>query len=245
MSLHHVLSYLGLSEKQAQIYLTLLKLGTASVSQIATHAKIKRPTVYVVLETLRKRQLVSRSSSGPDRLFSAVKPDQLKQLFESRLTEFQDALPALHHLVAEQVGRPQIQVFEGSAGLIASWKEYMHHPGEILYISDVDTLLDQFSSYLEDIILEFRRTRHPYRELIGNTRVSRRYARISAQDSAFRQIRLLDGPVTGEIVVYGDTVNTTSFQENNLFVVSIKNAQIAQTYRATFEQAWKSAKKVR
>ena len=46
----------GLSENEAKVYLTMLELGPSSVLEIASEARVNRPTAYV--------QLVSRKKDG-------------------------------------------------------------------------------------------------------------------------------------------------------------------------------------
>ncbi len=58
MSLDRELSALGLSQKEATVYVALLELGTASVQAIARRADLVRPTTYVILEALTKKGLV-------------------------------------------------------------------------------------------------------------------------------------------------------------------------------------------
>ena len=53
------LQELGLSEKEARVYLALFELGPSVVSGLAKKAGINRSTTYVILETLAKRGLVS------------------------------------------------------------------------------------------------------------------------------------------------------------------------------------------
>ena len=55
MELIEVLNKTGLHEKEAKVYLALLELGTADVSDIAAKAGVKRPTSYLVLDELKER----------------------------------------------------------------------------------------------------------------------------------------------------------------------------------------------
>ena len=50
---------LGLSEKEASVYLASLELGASSVQKISQQAKINRATTYVIIESLSKKGLMS------------------------------------------------------------------------------------------------------------------------------------------------------------------------------------------
>jgi predicted transcriptional regulator len=59
MEIVDVLKTAGLDEKEAQVYLGLLELGTASVQLIASKAGLKRPTTYLILDSLQAKGMVS------------------------------------------------------------------------------------------------------------------------------------------------------------------------------------------
>ena len=58
------LEEIGLSEKEAKIYLALLQVDSALISDLAEKTKINRTTVYPVLESLAKKGLVSELQEG-------------------------------------------------------------------------------------------------------------------------------------------------------------------------------------
>ena len=52
------LSHIGLSEKEVHVYVALAELESGTAYQIALACDVKKPTVYVILEDLRKKGLV-------------------------------------------------------------------------------------------------------------------------------------------------------------------------------------------
>ena len=67
-NLENEIKKLGLSDKEAKVYLTVLELGQAPVAEISVHSGVVRVTVYVILEELKKKGLVStfEKESNPD-----------------------------------------------------------------------------------------------------------------------------------------------------------------------------------
>ena len=55
MSIREKMEELGISKKASKIYLTLLKMGSGTVMEIAYKADINRCTAYDLLETLSKK----------------------------------------------------------------------------------------------------------------------------------------------------------------------------------------------
>lgn len=244
MELIQSLTQFGLSDKEARIYRALLPLGTANVTEIATRADVKRPTAYVVLSELHQRSLVSEVKSGKEKLYTAVQPNELRLQLAARLTAFDAALPKLTKLVTSQVGRPQVKVLEGKQKMIDAWYRSIKSPDELLFLSNIDALVTEFDQFLPEILSVLRQYQHPFRELVGATRLGRKHARTTQKDLPFGEVRLLAAPLSSDIVVSGETVLISSFAANNFYVVSIENPLIAASYRTLFEQLWKHAKQV-
>ena len=77
MIIHETLAELGISDRQTDIYLTLLKLGPSSIRDIATSAGLNRGTAYEELKRLRKMSLVTYFPQGKRRFFCAEPPEVL------------------------------------------------------------------------------------------------------------------------------------------------------------------------
>ena len=65
---------LGLSTRQVDVYLALLKLGPASIRAIGAEANINRGTTWETCKTLQQLGLVSYFPQGKRRFFCAEPP---------------------------------------------------------------------------------------------------------------------------------------------------------------------------
>ena len=92
------LQKIGLSPKESKIYLSLLSFGSASVSDIADSAGIKRPTAYLILDELRKKGLVLKIPHAKKIIFQAKQPDELYEQATNNLNDFEKALPKLRSI---------------------------------------------------------------------------------------------------------------------------------------------------
>lgn len=108
----------GLSARQAQIYVTLLRLGSAGPAEIARQAEVKRPTAYEALEDLCARGLATRSVVGRSRSYAAAPPARLLDEAAERQRRLKDMLPDLQSLVtAASAARPRLIYREGVEGI--------------------------------------------------------------------------------------------------------------------------------
>jgi sugar-specific transcriptional regulator TrmB len=92
------LKHLGLTDKESRVYIALLRFTQATVGEIADEAQIKRPTVYVVLDELRKKGLVLKIPHAKKALFQAKTPDELYEQTVSNTNKLSKILPKLRSL---------------------------------------------------------------------------------------------------------------------------------------------------
>lgn len=53
--MRHILKQLNFSEKEIDVYLAALKLGSAPISQLAKSSGVKRPNAYFILEKMKEK----------------------------------------------------------------------------------------------------------------------------------------------------------------------------------------------
>ena len=95
MIIHEALQKLDFSERETDIYLALLKLGPASIRDIASQSGINRGTTYELLKGLHKRGSVSYFPRGKRRFFCAERPEHLLQLAKEKQNHLDDAIEIL------------------------------------------------------------------------------------------------------------------------------------------------------
>lgn len=54
----------GLNTKEATTYLSILELGEASMGQLVKKSKLKRTTLYDLVESLKEKGLISTAKQG-------------------------------------------------------------------------------------------------------------------------------------------------------------------------------------
>lgn len=124
MIIHETLAELGLTTRETDVYLALLKLGPASIRDIADAAGINRGTTYELLKQLRDKSLVSYFPRGKRRFFCAEPPELLMKLAEDRSEQLarattvleRDIVPDLRVLAPDSV-TTNVHHYEGDDGI--------------------------------------------------------------------------------------------------------------------------------
>lgn len=250
------LKKIGLTDKEAYVYLACLQLGPAPVQLIARKAKVVRATTYVVLEALAKMGLVTQYSQEKKTLFAAEPPRQLLRVLEKqeetvrekeRLLE--SILPELQVLLRSGGERPSVRYYDGKEGLRAIRQEIIMYskPGSLIFnLTPADHLSAQFPEdhhvYYKQRVAKRVRSR-----TIFTTRSPEFKKRLLSPDFARFSERIYVAPehfpVHSGMTIFEDRVALGSYSGHSGGVI-IENRSMADMMRAFFEFAWVGAKQV-
>lgn len=236
--LEKYLQEIGLNEKEAAVYLALLQVDSASVADIAEKTEIKRPTVYVVLETLSKKGLVSEVEIGNKTHFASESPERLetfverqKIVLEEHAKRLHDIIPQLKSVEREGGERPIVKYFEGKEGIISSAEELFTAQDKS------DTTHIVYSKDLIDALFtQEERTRYKKMRLGKNIKSKALYTYTQGEipsDSTGERTRLDEKkyPITCDINIYEDRVRINTLGES-LSGIFIKSKDVADTLRS-------------
>lgn len=242
--LHH-LKNLGLSDKEARVYLAMLELGPAPMLEIAAKAGVNRPTAYVQIESLKKRGLVSTQTKGNRHLFVAESPDQLETLLEreqkvleQKTAELAKVLPELQTLFNLTDEKPHVRFFEGKEGLLKIQREFLKaSEGLILGITAVDDVLrvfpDQLRSYTPERLQRKIRSRVIYTSQRGDF--------LKEEDQRMLRETKFVPPgkfsFTADITIFDEKVAIMSLR-GKLSGIIIVHREIADSFRGLFNLTW-------
>ena len=242
MELKDSLKNLGLTDKEALVYLALLQLGRASAHSIADKSGLKRPTTYVILEELMKKGLVARVPREKKQLYVPKSPEEVIGLAEEKLFLAKKALPELLAL-AKSGKKSDVKVtyYEGEKQVTDAYFGLLAKPDATIegWISDAP-----HKQRREFWYSEFRTKRLAQnirnRLIVPNTPMMQEYAADDA--SSLKETRIERNPafvIACEINMYdGNKVVMTSWEET--VGVVIESRRIHDTLKAIFETHWKS-----
>lgn len=125
MPIINILKQLGFSEKEIQVYLSLLNLGPSSVREIAQKAQVNRGTTYDILKSLMKRGLVSYYHQDKHQYFLAEDPDKIKNVLDDKINELTQSKSEILKIIPElksiynkaEAEKPVVKYYEGKKGV--------------------------------------------------------------------------------------------------------------------------------
>jgi len=242
----NTLNKIGLSNKQANVYLALLELGEAKITDIAKQANLKRPTVYLIIGELELLGLTSKIIKGKQKIYSAIHPKRISELLEFRKNQFQELLPDLLATYGLANRQPKIQMLEGPEGVKQAYREALNMLPkkniEQLWISNASSFSERFS----DIISEYIRTLNNFpkskiREILfGKKPFSQYFGETKIKQRPNHKIKYINdknfGGETDQLITENRIV-FFSFSPRP-FALIIESEELAKTQKCLFENIW-------
>ena len=249
----NVLEELGLSDKEAKVYLTLLELGASPVQKIGHKAGVNRATTYVCLEALLKLGLVSTVKRGVKSFYTPEDPEQLKSLVAKQQKELESKSDELNKVIEdlkksyEYAGdRPVVRFYEGKEGIRIVDDNFLKGCKSKKAFSFIP--LDDVLAFENEKQYQKKQTDERVRKKIQLKTIytySKGPHPTSKSSKEYREALMVPGdkfPISSEIIIYDDKISMVSYK-NKVVGVIIENKDFAETLKSIFKLSWESAKK--
>ncbi|EKE12103.1 MAG: Transcriptional regulator, TrmB [uncultured bacterium] len=240
------LEKLGLSKKEARLYLISLETGPATVAKLAQKSGLKRGTIYEFLGEMVEKGLLEVSISGKRKLYSGTEPKKLQKIIDRQKDILESLLPDLSLLTSTGPNKPKIKFYEGKEGILKAYYEILDLPdgSEVIGFATLGEIYKIFTRSDVDKYVKKRAAKRIKEKLIMPTD---EYSESHSQDNKkeWRETLLIPRSkffITNEINVYQNKVAIVSLGEEKVAVI-IESQQIADTQRAIFNLIWNNLRK--
>ena len=241
------LENMGLSEKEARVYLAALELGHATAEKLAEYAGVNRSTTYVQLESLMAKGLMSTHDRGKKTYFAPETPDLLRQLIYKQKnavnakeeTLFQ-ILPELLEKFESAGERPLVRFFPGKHGILTAREEVLRMKEKELHvILSSDEITRTFSEKERDHFTTKRIGLGIHSKAIyTNEGFFRKAPPNPMSDRRF----IRDLPLTIDIRIF-DNKTAIFSMIGNPFALVIESTQMTASMHTIFHFLWDRAEK--
>ncbi len=243
--LQRELEQLGFSERQACVYVSLLRFGKTGAMQLSLATGIPRASCYDALQQLVKQGLVLTFEDDGQQTFVCEPPERILSLLRLQAEELklrheraQDFVPRLSALAANGQDKPRVRVVTDMEEMNQIHVDYANMPEPIIQVVGYDAFVQlQSQSALGERRARLQKQSSQGRAiLITNQKVD------PPPGSGF-DIRLIPSDMInlkGEMTVCGNHVLLFSFSPS-LHAIEIVSPSIAETCRQTLEMAWQRA----
>ncbi|MFA5776943.1 MAG: helix-turn-helix domain-containing protein [Parcubacteria group bacterium] len=235
----------GLNETEAKIYLAALELGQTSVSRIARKSGIKRTTIYLSLENLMQRGIMSAIKVSGRTEYYAEDPRNLERIMEERKQRISQLVPELLAFTNLIDKKPEVRYFDGEEGIKEAIKDNLRYPGQEICMMYSEAYSNDFDEkFFSDYCVPERiKNKIPVRAILPENEEMREMAKTN--EKSLRQTRFIPQNLFNiqiEIAIYGNnTVSIISFKEK--FALIIVSPIIYSSLKSIFETMWETSAK--
>lgn len=226
-----ILKEFGLEPKEVDIYLAVLRLGKATISDIARESKVKRTTIYEYADKLTKENLFHKTAKGRQVFYVAENPAKLAKILERKHKKLVSIMPELQQIYASSTHKPRMRYYEGIEGLRTIYLE-MTSTSQVIYsIFSTEKFLSLFAQgNMETFLNNLYEHGGEIKDLVERNDAAKKYA----SSDVYKKIgkakilpNYFDVPV--DLMVSGDKVSMISYV--NRVGVIIENPEIAELQR--------------
>ena len=239
---------LGLSKKEADVYLAILELGGSYVSLIAKKAGINRVACYHTLGSLVRMGVVSSYTQNNLKYFSVESPQILVAKQKERYKKAENILPELLSITNALAYKPKIQYYEGIEGAKNIFEDTLNATDEIVGYTNLAKLPDVLTEeYLKDYAVLKTEKKIKTRMISPKFDEAIKYlGKIYPEEFDRNLIEILfvnpkQFMFEYEINIYGNKVSLVSLNPDELFGMIIESPTYANTQKAIFNLAWLGA----
>lgn len=229
------LKEIGLSDSEAKIYLALLKLGEATVSEISQSSGLHRTNIYDSLEKLKEKGLVSYLSRENRQFLRATDPENLITYLKEREESAKEIIPELKEMQSRISEKITVEILKGKEGMKAALKDILQKKEEVIGYSIAGQLRKFLPTFAEYYFREQTRHKIRHRFIYATS--------IAKPPSPYYEIRYLPKEFIGATIelCYDDTILNLIW-EPEMVAIRIRSKQLSEHYRKHFQLLWKQAK---
>lgn len=241
------LEKIGLSDKEAKVYLASLELGPANIQSLTDKSGIKRSTVYEMLDNLKSMGLIIESIKGKRKTYVASEPEKLKKNIHEKEQLLNQILPELRSLNNAGSIKPKITYYEGQAGLRQIYNLVLETTTKkVDWVSPIRSVMETVG---EDFLEEYIEKRAKEKYWVRSVQITEeqvetyKYLNPKTFNETFRKVRFsppgLDIP--NAMAIWDNKVAIMSSRKEG-FGFIIESEDLLRSMRVFYELLWNASK---
>ena len=239
----------GLSEPEANIYLTLLEIGSQPASILSKKTGLKRGHTYNLLSVLTGKGVIQEFVKDDVKYFTCSSPLVLISLLDRREEEIKgkkrtllEAIPDLERIRNPMAVQPKVRLFQGIDGIKEIYEDTLREKDLNLYaIGDFDHYFPREKSQeLNDWMWKYcsRRAKKGiwYVGIVNKSATTDlAFKKRKAEKRKFKMLQGIDLPV--EVNIYGNKVAIISSSHDMVGLI-IEDKPTADMFRNLHQAFW-------
>jgi HTH-type transcriptional regulator, sugar sensing transcriptional regulator len=232
------LEEIGLSKREAEIYIELVKLGSTTANIIAKRLYLDRTVTYNTLNKLIKKGLTSHIKKDKKRFYQVTDLKNLIRPIKEKEAIVEKTILELQSLKKEVDELPSIEIFEGIEGLKSVYEIALKLKNINFYSMGVTGKSLELLSYsFPNIAERVKKNKIKIQTITNYSSREHKFTQIKTVESRYLPKEFENKAVTS---IFDDYVAINL--SDKPIIVLIKNKSMAEGYKKYFQLLWKQAK---
>ncbi len=241
------LESIGLTRNESVIYLTLLKTGQSKTGTILKESGLNSGKIYEILESLKRKGLISEAIIDGIKQYAAAPPAQLleyaahkKKEIESQEKEIKNMIPQLTTLMNVEKKEKTIVTYTGFRGIITAAEEALSHTAKNEHIRSLG--ISDMNAWSQDYWMKWEKMR--VQKKISAKYILSEKGKIYAdlKDLPDIEIKILKAKTPVGIDVYGKNIVLILHYQEPISCTLIYDEHTATTFISYFDILWNTTK---
>ena len=231
------LQELGLSSKEAKVYVACFEVGEGSAQRIALGCKLPKSTVADTLRELNKKGLVSIAVKKSRRIFSASDLSAFQEKMKRQKEAFEKVYPELYALFNSHKQKPRVRFYEGKEGMAALTSEILQEAKEMIGFGSPDEAFKKMEEYFPEFPKRRAEKGIPIKLIFRDTPFARERQRLGP--SQLREVKLVSEvlPFNSLVWVWNHKIAMIGM-DRDFMVLIIENIDFASMLKSFFTLLW-------
>jgi len=229
----------GLSEKEAETYISCLKIGQATANRIAGLMNLPRSTTYDILERLKIVGLITTIIIDNKTNFIASTPDVLLTSLNEKKNTIEKILPDLKEMHNKVGDRPIAEVFQGKIAIIKLLDEILDNAKSLKVLGSQGNALKKIGYHSEIFSIKRLEKKIHIKQILEESKEARKYKKKLNKYTELKFIKSFSN--SREVIFLFDNYVYHIILQYEISAIKIKSKDHAKTIEIIFDELWEKA----
>jgi sugar-specific transcriptional regulator TrmB len=232
------LERLGLQESDVKVYLSLLKRGLSTATQIAQHTGLNRSHVYDKLDLLLEKGLISFIIKNNVKYFQASKPEKILDYIGEMQKDIQNIIPDLNKIQSTPESKTSVELYQGKEGMKTVFKDVIRERKDYYVFGEEGKFQEILPIFMQQLLRDVKRLNLNEHLLSKESQKGKILTTPKNTKIKYLPDKFFSPVMTA---VYGDKTAIFIWSDP-LFAILIKDKDVAKTFKSYFDLLWEIAK---
>jgi sugar-specific transcriptional regulator TrmB len=238
-----ILKEIGLSEKEAKVYIALLKLGKSSTQIISKETGINRVSLYDILNYLIEKGFVTQIIENKIKKYFAISAKNILNKLKEKEKKFADMIPEFEKLEKSEKKVSNVKIFQGEKVIDIINEDIFKNKNFELLSYGPYSLINEMQKYTTINYMKRRIENNINAKVISDEKLLKNPFLKKEEYNIITEIKLNKkiAEIKSWHYIYNNKYSILSIKDNSFIAIIIEDQTIAQDQKKIFEILWKNS----